>query len=211
MEYENLSQNELRAVRYIRNSLIHRGESPSVRDIMNALGYSSPRSADLILKGLIKKKILKRRSSGHIQLLNDQGDSNSHARTVDVPLVGTIACGSPIFAQENIETTIPISIGLARPGHRYFFLRAKGDSMTEADIHEGDFVLVRQQTTAKNGDIVVALIDDEATIKEFHIVGSMIILKPRSKSKRHQPIILKDNFQIQGIVTTTIPGLILKV
>ena len=178
---------------------------------MDALGYSSPRSADLILKGLIKKKILKRRPSGDIQILNGFDDSAAHARTVDVPLVGSVSCGLPILAQENIEMTIPVSISLARPGHRYFLLKTKGDSMTEVNIHEGDFVLVKQQSTAKNGDIVVALIDDEATIKEFHSAGNMIILKPRSKNKKYRPILLKENFQVQGVVITAIPGLKLSV
>lgn len=78
-----------------------------------------------------------------------------------------MACGSPIFAEENIEAKIPVSIHFAKPPHKYFFLRAKGDSMNKRNIDDGDLILVREQHTANDKDIVVALIDDEATIKEF--------------------------------------------
>jgi repressor LexA len=77
--------------------------------------------------------------------------------------------------------------------------------MNDADINDGDLVLIRQQQIAQNGDKVVALIDDEATIKEFHNNGNMIVLKPRSKNSKHQPIVLTSDFRIQGIVETVIP------
>jgi repressor LexA len=79
--------------------------------------------------------------------------------------------------------------------------------MNQKGIDDGDFVLVRQQITAKNGDMVVALIDNEATVKEFHEAGETIILKPRSKNKQHQPIVLTKDFQIQGVVVVAIPNI----
>lgn len=115
-------------------------------------------------------------------------------------------CGLPILAEENIEGMIPVSVDLARPGSKYFFLRASGDSMNEAGINDGDFVLVRQQTFAEDGDSIVALIDDEATIKEFRRTKDAVVLKPRSSNKKHQPILLTSNFQIQGVVVTAIPN-----
>jgi repressor LexA len=118
--------------------------------------------------------------------------------------VGSVACGIPILAEENIEAMIPVSKGLAKPGNRYFLLRAVGDSMNLAGIDDGDLVLVRQQPAAKNGDLVVALIDDAATIKEFYRAGDAVVLKPKSKNKRHQPIVLTEDFQVQGIVVKTI-------
>ena len=78
-----------------------------------------------------------------------------------------MACGAPIFAEENIEAKIPVSVHIAQAPYKYFFLRAKGDSMNQKDIHDGDLILIREQHTANDNDIVVALIDDEATIKEF--------------------------------------------
>jgi len=109
------------------------------------------------------------------------------------------------LAEENIEAYLPTSVRLARPPHRYFFLRVVGDSMNKAGIKNGDLALVRQQAVAQDGDRVVALIDDSATIKEFHRVPGAVLLKPRSTNEKHKPIILTEDFQIQGIVTASIP------
>lgn len=202
-----LNQKEADAVRHIRNWIMHKGKAPSVRELMSALGYKSPQSATILIKSLLSKGVLKKRPSGDLQLLKDPQESSTHARTVDVPLVGTVACGSPILAQENIEAMIPVSVSLARAGHKYFLLRADGDSMNKAGINDGDLTLVRQQQTADNGDKVVALIDDGATIKEFHRGKDVITLMPRSRNKSHKPIILTENFQVQGIVVATIPNI----
>jgi len=208
MKEDKLTLKESEALRYIRNSLMHRGRTPSVRELMAYLKYKSPRSATLIINGLIDKGFLKKKVGGDLKLLvrDFEPTSGNHARTVNVPLVGRVACGLPILAEENIEAMIPVSTSLAHPGSRYFFLRAVGDSMNEVDINDGDFVLVRQQQTADDGDIVVALIDDETTIKEFHRKKNAVILKPKSTNKKHHPIILTSNFEIQGVVVTTIPN-----
>lgn len=124
--------------------------------------------------------------------------------TILIPLLGNVACGLPIFADENIETQVPVSIKLIKKGHRYFLLRAKGDSMNNAGISDGDLVLIRQQQHAENGNHVVALINDEATIKEYHHNGSLVVLKPKSHNKKYQPIILSDDFRIQGVVESVI-------
>lgn len=205
--YEILNNTELEAIRFIRNSLAHKGKFPTVRELMLALEYKSPRSAAVVIEQLEQKGILKRKTDGSIQFRDIEEEGTERAQTVDIPLLGTVACGTPIFAEENISALIPVSTKLAKPPHKYFFLRAKGDSMNEKGINNGDMVLVRQQNTAKNGDLVVALIDDEATIKEYHNHGETIILKPRSTNSEHQPIILTKDFQIQGIVVTAIPEL----
>lgn len=121
-----------------------------------------------------------------------------------VPLVGTVACGLPIFAEENVEAEIPISTRLLKQGERYFILRAYGDSMDKAGINDGDLVLIKQQSTAENGEKVVALINDEAIIKEFSHQCDMIVLKPNSNNKSHYPIILTEDFKIQGVVERVI-------
>ena len=198
-----LSSKESEATRQIRNFLVHEGRTPSVRELIKALKYRSPRSVSLLIESLIDKKILKKRDDGSLQLIQILGEETN--RTVDVALVGTAACGAPILAEENIEGFFPVSMKLARPPHKYFFLRAKGDSMNKAGINDGDFVLVRQQSTVRNGEIIVAVIDDEATIKEFNRIGEAIILKPNSSSPVHRPIILTKDFLIQGVVVTSIP------
>lgn len=206
MNIERLKPKRADALKYIRNRLMHHGKTPSVRELMIALGYKSPRSASIIINDLIEKGFLKKRPDGAIQFIKDLEPDSAHARTVKVPLIGTVACGSPILAEENIEGMIPVSVNLARPGSKYFFLRAFGDSMDEAGINDGDLILVRQQPVAEDGDIIVALIDDEATVKELRRTKDALILRPKSSNKTHQPIILTDNFQVQGVVVAAIPN-----
>lgn len=198
MESREITSKQMEAVRYIRSQLLNFGRSPSIRDLQKAMRFKWPRSAALVISSLIGKGILKRTPTGDLRLVNDPEEDKNNARTVDVPLVGTIACGAPILAEENIEAMVSVSKSFVRYGHRYFLLRAKGDSMTGTGINDGDFVLVRQQTAAKNGDIVVALIDDTATLKEFRRSGDAVILKPHNK--KYQPIVLRNDFQVQGVV-----------
>lgn len=202
---QQLTKRELEALRIIRNHILQMGRSPSVRQVMCAMEYRSPRSASILIDRLIDKSYIKRRSDGGLQLLAGGETDATHAQTVNVPLVGTVTCGEPIMAEENIEAMIPVSTRLARPPHRYFLLRVKGDSMNECDIHDQDLVLIRQQTAAEDGDLVVALIDTEATVKEFHHSRNMIVLKPRSSNPVYRPIVLTDDFQIQGVVVATLP------
>lgn len=200
----NLTPKQLEALRHIRNSIAH-GQNPSVRDIQRALYYKSPRSAALIIDSLIGEKIIRRKPDGNLQLLRDIDSRLDHAQTVEVPLIGVVACGTPILAEENLEAMIPVSKNLVKPNSHYFLLRASGDSMDEVGISDGNLVLVRQQPTAEEGEKVIALIDNEATVKEFHRSGNAVILKPRSKNKSHQPIILTEDFQVQGVVVATLP------
>ncbi len=206
MNSPTISKRELEAIREIRNSLMQRGKIPSVRELMNSLGYRSPRSAAVLYENLVEKGILRRKRDGNFQFIKDVTENDRvRAQTVDIPLVGVVACGIPILAEENVQAKISVSTKLARPPHRYFLLKAKGDSMDQKGIKDGDLVLVRQQTTARNDDIVVALIDDEATVKEYHAAGETVVLKPRSKNKQHQPIVLTKDFEVQGVVVTAIP------
>ena len=204
---KKLLNREIEAVRHMRNYLMHNGYLPSVRELMRELNFKSPRSAALIIESLIEKGVLKRNKDGSLQLIINKefNEDSNRAETVNVPLLGTVSCGTPIFASENIEAFIPVSVKLAKQPEKYFLLRAKGDSMNEKGINNGDLVLIRQQQTANNGDDVVALIDDDATIKEFHLKGNTIVLMPRSTNKKHQPILLTTDFKIQGIVIAIIP------
>jgi repressor LexA len=200
-----MSPNETKALRIIRNSFMTKGEPPSVRELMRGLGFTSPNSASLVIASLEERKMIDRRG-GKIRLLKDPVAASASARTVDVPLVGVVSCGTPIFAEENLEAMIPVSTDLAKPGHRYFMLRASGDSMDKAGINDGDLVLVRQQPTAEPGDRVIALIDDSATIKEFRVGGNSVVLAPRSSNPNHRPIVVTGDFAVQGVVVATVPA-----
>jgi repressor LexA len=201
------TKRQIDAIRHIRNWIMHKARTPSVRELMADLGYKSPRSVQDILEQLKEKGVIKKLVHGEYQLVMNPDFGSTHAQTINVPIVGNVACGMPMLAEENIEGYIPVSTSLAKAGSKYYLLHAQGDSMNKAGVNEGDLVLVRQQPTANEGDKVVALIDGEATIKEFHRTQDMIILKPVSSNKRHKPIILTDDFQIQGVVVTAIPDL----
>lgn len=205
--YDSLTNKQLETIRSIRNWVVHNGRVPSIRELMNALGYKSPRSVQDILRELLNKGIIKKHPDGTYQLLTSTDLGPSHATTVNVPVVGTVAAGTPILAEENIESYVPVSTSMVKPGPKYFLLHVRGESMNAAGINDGDLVLVRQQPTADNGQKVVALIDDEATVKEYFQDRGVVILKPRSKDERYKPILLTEDFQIQGIVVATIPKL----
>ena len=207
MDRKEFTQKQLEAIRHIRNGLVHQGRTPSVRRLMTALGYKSPRSAQDILEQLQGKGVIRKLQSGDYQLMVDPNLGTARARTVDVPLVGSVACGRPILAEENIEGFIPVSTAIAKPGSKHYLLHARGDSMDRAGIKNGNVVLVRQQSTANQGERVVALIDDEATIKEYRRSNGMVVLMPRSTNRRHKPIILTNDFQVQGVVVAVIPNL----
>ena len=204
--FYNLSDKELEALKIIRNYLVHQGRMPSVRELMTGMDYKSPRSSAVLLKNLEEKEILKKKSDGSYQIVDFEilEDFGSRAQTVKIPLLGSVACGMPIFADENIEAEVSISIEMIKSGYKYFLLRAEGDSMDEAGINNGDLLLIRQQQDAENGDKILALIDEEATVREYNKSRGMVILKPKSTNKIHQPIILTSDFRIQGIVEEVI-------
>ena len=204
--FNNLSIKELEALKIIRNFLVHEGKIPSVRELMIGMDYKSPRSAAVLLKNLELKEILRKKSDGSYQIIDFEipQDFGSRAQTVKIPLLGSVACGIPIFADENIEAEVSISISMIKSGYKYFLLRAEGDSMNEAGINSGDLLLIRQQQDAENGDKILALVDDNATVKEYNKSNGMVILKPKSSNRIHQPIILNENFRIQGIIENVI-------
>ncbi len=198
----NLSDKDKKAFALIRNKIIHYGESPTLREINEVTGGRSPRSASLVINRLIASGLIKKKGR-NLVLVNTYKENS--VSIVDVPLVGSVACGTPIFAEENIQTYIPVSTRMVQKGSKYFFLRALGDSMDADGINNGDLLLIRQQNTADNGDKVVALINDEATVKIFERTRDAIILRPKSKNKEHRPIVLTDNCMIQGVVVAVLP------
>ncbi len=199
----NLSDKDKKAFALIRNKIIHYGESPTLREINEVTGGKSPRSASLVIDRLVESGLIKK-SGRNLILANTYNESS--VSTIEVPLVGAVACGTPIFAEENIQTYISISTRMAKKGSTYFLLRASGDSMDEAGINSGDLLLIRQQDSAENGEKVVALINDEATVKVFEKTRDAVILRPKSKNKNHKPIILTDNCMIQGVVVAVLPS-----
>ena len=203
MSEEQLSAKAKEALKHIRNWLMKHSLMPSVRELMQDMDYKSPRSAMLLMTELEENGFLERKADGSYKMIKDLS-TNETARTVAIPLVGSISCGGALLAKENVEAYIAVSTSLLKTGNKYFLLRAIGDSMNEAGIQPGDLVLVKQQNTAEDGQKVVALIDDDATLKEFQHKGNVVMLVPRSSNEKHKPIILERDFQIQGVIVTSI-------
>lgn len=204
-QQRDLTDRQRQVLDFIRSETARHGYPPAVRDIGKALGLSSPSTvhahlAALEAKGLIRRDPSKPRA---LELL-DRSTTETVApfsraelgNVVELPVVGAVAAGVPTLATENIETTIPLPTEVVRDDAT-FVLRVKGESMIEAGIFDGDYVVVRQQPTAVNGEIVVAQIDDEATVKRFFREADRIRLQPENSSM--DPIYARD-VQILGKV-----------
>lgn len=183
----------------IEKHIREKGYGPTVREVCQDLGLSSPSTVHVHLKaleekGYIKRDPLKSRSISLTYSLDEENTSPKILRpefgnVVNVPLVGNVAAGEPILAEENITDTftLPTEIVGDSPS---FMLSVRGDSMIEAGINDGDYVVVKEQPVADNGDIVVAIIDDGATVKRFYKEKSAIRLQPENSSM--DPIIVDD-------------------
>lgn len=203
---QDITKKEQLALQKIKE-FIAQGEKLTVRALQVALGYASPRSISVILEQLIHKWWIYRDSRDQIQISPSLQTDSIAVR--NIPLIGAIACGMPIFAEENIETEIPVSTKIVANNKKYFFLRADGDSMDRKWVENGDLVLIEQTNIAQNWEIVVALINDEATLKEFQVRDENVFLIPHSTNPRHKPIILdgeRDNFSIQWVFVRVFPG-----
>lgn len=200
MSYTSLSDKQVEILKYIKDELTLRGYPPSIREICKAVGLSSTSSVHAHLntleeKGFIRKGTNKRRALELIDV-DDICSDMPKKEIINLPIIGTVTAGSPILAVENIDDTLPISIDFVGNKESYV-LKVKGESMIEAGILDGDYVIVNSQHTAKNGDIVVALIGDEATVKTFYKEKDHIRLQPQNSSM--DPILIKEPY-ILGVV-----------
>lgn len=202
------NKKDLQGYAFLRNQIMHSGTTPSLREIGKIVEYASPRSVQLLL-GRLEKRGLLSYSKGIIRLTPSKASDWMSDRTVDVPLVGSVACGFPSLAEQDFEALIPISTRIAKPGHTYFLLRATGSSMNKSGIKDGDLLLVREQSTAADGEKVVALINDDATVKHIYHKDGVIVLKPNSTKKEYKPIVLTEDFIVQGVVVAVLPKTIL--
>ena len=195
MELTN-KQNEVLSV--ITDLTQKKGIPPTLGEIRDYLGYKNTSSVQRHTDALKKK--------GYFVLDKFQSRSlrikKFLQKKYNIPLVGSVSCGQPMLAVQNIEAYIPYEVK-GDPSD-YFFLRAVGDSMNLADINDGDLVLVKKQPNANQGDEVVALIGDEATIKIFKREKDKVVLEPKSTNPIHKPLYIFEDLQIQGKVVDKI-------
>lgn len=193
---EKITKRQRAVLNNIEQHIREKGYGPTVREVCQDLGLSSPSTVHVHLKALEEKGYIKRDplKSRSISLTYSVEDQDMAAipyemNVVDVPLVGNVAAGEPILAEENItdHMSLPTSIVGDAPS---FMLSVRGDSMIDAGICDGDYVVVKEQPVADNGDIVVAIIDDGATVKRFYKEKDHIRLQPENQSM--DPILVND-------------------
>jgi repressor LexA len=187
---EPLTDRQKAVLDFIGRSIERRGYPPTLREIGEHMGIRSTNGVNDHLKALEKKGYLEREDlkSRALRPISLEG-SGPTGNMVDVPILGRVAAGEPILAIEQAEDTVKVDRFFLGASREVFALKVKGDSMIEAGIFDGDFIFVKKQLTANKGDIVVAMINDEATVKYFHPEPDQIVFKPANH--RLQPIIVR--------------------
>lgn len=190
MGYGKISNKQREILEYLKAQIINKGYPPAVREICEAVNLKSTSSVHSHLETLEKNGYIRRDPSKPraIEIIDDEFNL-TRRELVNVPIVGSISAGQPVLAVENIESYFPIPSEYM-PNEETFMLKVKGDSMINAGIHNGDLILVQKQSHARNGDFVVALIEDEVTVKTFYKENGYYRLQPENDSM--EPIIVSE-------------------
>ena len=197
MAYGKISAKQQEILEYIKDEILHKGYPPAVREICQAVNLKSTSSVHSHLETLEKNGYIRRDPTKPraIEIMDDTFNLNRR-EMVNVPILGNVAAGEALFAEENIEDYFPIPAEMV-PNSEVFMLHVRGESMINVGILDGDNVLVQQQSTAKDGEMVVALVEDSATVKTFYKEDGYIRLQPENDTM--EPIIVPD-CQILGKV-----------
>ena len=197
MAYGRITAKHSEILEYIKNQIVNKGYPPSVRDICEAVHLKSTSSVHAHLETLEKNGYIRRDPTKPraIEIIDDNFNL-TRREVVNVPLIGQVAAGQPILAVENITNYFPIPAEFLNNSET-FMLNVKGDSMINMGIYDGDMIIVRRQQTADNGEVIVALVDDSATVKRFYKEDGHYRLQPENDFM--DPIIV-DNVEIVGKV-----------
>lgn len=190
MSQGKISKKQQEILEYIKSQILERGFPPAVRDICEAVHLKSTSSVHSHLETLEKNGYIRRDPTKPraIEILDDSFNF-TRREMVNVPIVGRVAAGEPLLAEQNIEEYFPIPMDFM-PNKQTFMLKVKGESMINAGILDGDYVLVEERKTAHNGEMIVALVDDGATVKTFYKEEGIIRLQPENDTM--DPIIVPD-------------------
>lgn len=200
MSYGKISDKQREILEYIKAEILNKGYPPAVREICEAVKLKSTSSVHAHLETLEKNGYIRRDPTKPRAIeIVDENFNLTRREMVNVPIVGRVAAGEPILAVENIENYFPIPAEFM-PNEQTFILQVQGESMVNAGILDGDYILVEQQTTANDGDMVVALVDDSAKVKTFYKENGYYRLQPENDFM--EPIIVSD-VMIMGKVIGT--------
>jgi repressor LexA len=198
---KGLTSKQQRVLEVIREAIRQKGQAPTVREIGTQIGVASSCTVQRHLDALERKGCIRRDRYKYRSIELADSPIPPYIRAINVPILGSIAAGAPMLAQENIDGTFPMPLDFINDEDKLFMLRVRGDSMIDAGIFDGDLVAVRQQPTARNGEIVAALLEDEATVKRFYKEGKQVRLQAENPA---YPPIMTDNVKILGKVVMAI-------
>ena len=198
MAYGKISKKQQEILDYLKKEILSHGYPPTVREICDAVNLKSTSSVHSHLESLEKNGYIRRDPTKPraIEIVDD-AFNNTRRDVASIPLVGQVAAGIPILATQNIESYFPIPADYL-PSNPAFMLSVKGNSMINIGINNGDLILVEEQKTADNGDVVVAMVGDSATVKKFYKEKGQYRLQPENDEM--EPIIVKGDLQIVGKV-----------
>lgn len=190
MAYGRITKKQSEILEYIKSQIINKGYPPSVRDICSAVNLKSTSSVHAHLETLEKNGYIRRDPTKPrtIEIIDDNFNL-TRREVVNVPLLGQVAAGQPLLAVENITNYFPMPSEYM-PNEETFMLSVKGDSMVNMGIYDGDYIMVKKQNTARNGEVIVALVEDSATVKRFYKENGHIRLQPENDFM--DPIIVND-------------------
>ncbi len=208
MNQSVLTKRQAEILGFIRTHIQYSGFPPTISEIQEQFSFKSPNAVQEHLKALVRKGQIRRNPNQwrglELVVSNKSRDESAHYSIVSVPLIGRVTAGLPVLAEENFERIISVDRSLVGRTTRLFALHVRGNSMTKAGIYDGDIAIAQQQSIAEHGDIVIALLGDEATVKRFYRKKKVIILKPENDTM--QPIMVSGGsaFKVLGKVIATL-------
>jgi len=203
-----LTKRQAEILSFIKTHIKYSGFPPTISEIQGQFSFKSPNAVQEHLKALVRKGQIRRNPNQwrglELMATNKSRDGAAQYSTIPVPLIGRVTAGQPVLAEENFEGTISVDRSLVGRATRLFALHVRGDSMIKAGIYDGDIAIAQQQSVADRGDIVIALLGDEATVKRFYSKNKVIILQPENDMM--QPIRVSEgsDFKILGKVIATL-------
>jgi repressor LexA len=208
MKQSVLTKRQEEILNFIRSHIQYSGFPPTISEIQAQFSFKSPNAVQEHLKALVRKGRIRRNPNqwrGLELIASNKGrDESVQYSTVSVPLIGRVNAGLPVLAQENFEGTISVDRSLVGGTTRLFALQVRGDSMIKSGIFDGDIAIAQQQPVADHGDIVIALLGDEATVKRFYHKSKVIMLQPENETMRPIKINEGSDFRILGKVIATL-------
>jgi repressor LexA len=208
MKQSVLTKRQAEILSFIRTHIQYSGFPPTISEIQGQFSFKSPNAVQEHIKALVRKGQIRRNPNQwrglELMVSNKSRNETAQYSTVSVPLMGRVTAGLPVLAEENYEGTVSVDRSLVGRATRLFALHVRGDSMIKAGIYDGDIAIAQQQSAADHGDVVIALLGDEATVKRFCLKKKTIVLQPENDMM--QPIKISDgsDFKILGKVIATL-------